>query len=200
VTCSPRIIAQLVALALAIGVIGSSKPVAAQPSFNVVMDAGGKIASQGVTDDPANCLGPLTPIPGTITLHNGDVAQPVTAKVTLDPGLQFIPGSCTATVGTCTIVDATHLMWLGMLDAQENAVIRFTAQIGPNVPIHTQLCALFETQFGTTPPLDLTLCLTTNSANECGLAAPVLGRSGEVLLAALLVLTGAVLIRRRRRV
>jgi hypothetical protein len=199
VTRSPRIVALFVALALAVGVIGTSSPAAAQPSLNVAIDASGKIASQGVTDDPANCIGPLTPLPGLITLTNGSTAQPVTAKATLGAGLQFV-GDCVASVGTCTIVDPTHLMWSGMLDAFQQATVRFTAQVGADVPVHTQLCVLFESQFGTHMPLDLTVCLTTNSASQCGLAAPVLGRSGEVLLAALLVFTGAVLVRRRRRV
>jgi hypothetical protein len=152
----------------------------------------------GVEPEPANCFGPLSVFFFLVTLINNDTVDlPVTLSATMQPGAELIPDSCSATGGVCTIQDAISLTWSGTIPADSAELVRFFARVNSDVPAGTQLCAVLTAQFGTDEPVTATSCLTTNNARQCGLGAPALGPWAVALLAALLLLTGTVLIRRR---
>src|SRR5262245_21972630 len=82
-------------------------------SFSVAED--GSVVADGpaVGPDPADCLGPLSPISLILTINNNSQNPLNLAEMVVLTGpIQFPPGStCNASAGTCTIVDPVTLKW-----------------------------------------------------------------------------------------
>ena len=186
-------------IALLTAAVGLAPAGAAAADLEISISSAGQ-TSPGVIPEPANCFGPLSPLFVLATLTNDlDVAQATSLFVTLDPGWQFIPDSCSASTGVCTIQNALNLMWSGTIDAESFASILFGLRFDSDVPAGTQLCLTLVAQFGDGMPITALTCATTNSARQCGLGAPALGNANLLLLGALLLLSGGAVLRRRSR-
>ena len=166
------------------------------PEAGVVVGNGGA-TGPGVPHTP-NCLGPLSVVHPLLTATNGTMtAESVSASFAIDPGLSVVPGSCSASTGTCTIVNPSEVTWTATLQPGETGALTFAERIAAGTPINTTLCTTVSVTFDSEPPITLQGCLTTNSADECDLGAPLLDTSGRALLIAVLALVGTRLVARR---
>lgn len=111
----------------------------------------------------AGCTGPGDVLSGTATFTNTSGASAASsATITLDPNLVAIPASCTASVGTCTVVNASTISWSGTLANNEAVNISYSAQVNA-VPPGTTLCATMTAVIGGMPVTgSLQGCITTN--------------------------------------
>ncbi|MGH9800961.1 MAG: proprotein convertase P-domain-containing protein, partial [Blastocatellia bacterium] len=109
------------------------------------------------------CTGPGDAITGTATFTNTTGASAASsATIALDPNLIAIPGTCTANVGICTVVNASTITWSGTLANNQAVNISYTAQIN-NVPPGTTVCATMTAIIGgMTVQGSLQGCITTN--------------------------------------
>jgi hypothetical protein len=163
------------------------------PEVGVVVGSGDAMGP-GVPLTP-NCLGPRSVVHPRVTAMNaGTTPTNLSATITLDPGLAALADSCSADVGTCTVDNASKVTWTATLRPGQTGSIVFAAEVAVGTPINTKLCVTLSLSFDGGPPNILKACATTNSADECGLGAPVLGTSGRALLIALLALVGARLV------
>jgi len=187
----------LICAALGTAIAAAPRVASAQPQLRVILSRAGQVGP-GVVPEPEPCIGPLTVVPQVVTVTNGD-SSPVSATFTteLDPGLSYEPGNCVPDVGTCTILDAHHAQWSGTLDAHSEADIFLPIRVDEGVPLGTRLCETFSVKFDDDDPFTVVACLTTNSARQCGVGAPALGRSGLALLVLVLLAGGVIVVRRR---
>ena len=108
------------------------------------------------------CTGPGDAIAGTASVtNNTGAAAASTTTIVLSPGLVAVPGSCTANVGACTVVNASTISWSGNLANNQSVNISYTAQID-NVPPGTTLCATLTANLGMPVLGSLQACVTTN--------------------------------------
>ncbi|HQR35408.1 MAG TPA: proprotein convertase P-domain-containing protein [Blastocatellia bacterium] len=128
-------------------------------SFNVmVMRVPGAVA---LTD--VGCTAPGDAITGTATFTNNTGASAASsATIALDPNLIAVPGSCSADVGTCTVVNSSTISWSGTLANNQAVNITYTAQINV-VPPGTTVCATMTATIGGMGVQgSLQGCITTN--------------------------------------
>lgn len=172
----------------------------ATPGFSVSFDSSGQTAP-GVVPDPPECIGPESLLFGTILLRNtDDTAVPVKLSVVVHPGWHIEPGSCQSSVGICEIIDPQDLQWsTASLDPDAIAAVVFGLRVDSDIPAGTELCLDLTAQFDSDTPISQQICITTNSARQCGLGAPAASTHGLALLAAALMLGGVVVLRRRTR-
>lgn len=84
--------------------------------------------------DPATCLSAGKTVGVTAYLSNNSaVAQSATFSATLPPQLIGLSGSCSSTVGNCTVT-ATTINWTGTLAAGQVIPINYQAQIANGTP------------------------------------------------------------------
>ncbi|MEP7272785.1 MAG: HYR domain-containing protein, partial [Acidobacteriota bacterium] len=124
-----------------------------------------KITVNAVTfgaTDPLACTGPGNVVTATFTVtNNGAVAVDAAASVALPPGdLVAVPGTCTANIGTCAVVDAALVTYAGTLGPGQTATVSYQAQVGDGVVTGTVLCSNLSVSFGGGPSLTVQACLT----------------------------------------
>ncbi len=158
----------------------------------------GKIISQ--QREPGEvCIGPGSFIDVRFTFENGD-DMPASASfdTTLSAGLTAVPGTCSAPVGTCTIVTPSNVTWSGAIGAGRTETIFFRTRVGLDVLEDTQLCLSGNLTFGAEMAM-FQECLATTSSAQCLVGAPQLGPGALAVLALALGGTGALALRRRSR-
>jgi len=176
---------------------------AAAPLVTLSIPEAGVVVGSGSATDPgvprpANCFGPRSVVHPTLTVMNaGMTPTDLSATLTLDPGLGALADSCSASVGTCTVVNPSKVTWTVTLQPGQTGQIVFAARVAAGTPINTKLCITASLSFDGGMPEILQACATTNSADECDLGAPLLDTSGRALLIALLALVGTGLVGRR---
>jgi len=113
--------------------------------------------------DPIVCTGPGGVVNGTITMTNtSGAAQNGAFTTTLPAGLLALPGTCVASVGTCTVVNSSTVTFSGSIPANQTATITYQAQIGDSVTPGTQLCATTVANFNGGAPATVLACTTIN--------------------------------------
>ena len=169
-------------------------------SFSIAEDGTVVADAPAVAPDPPNCLGPLSPVGLALTLQNTSPAPTnFTETVVLSGAVHFPPGStCTASVGTCTIIDPLTLQWSGTIPPFSTAFANAVAQVDAQTPAGSQLCATATVVIDSNPPRTITVCTATNSDNQCGLRAPALSETSIALLMLALGAGGMLLLSRRR--
>ncbi|MBK9708860.1 MAG: right-handed parallel beta-helix repeat-containing protein [Acidobacteria bacterium] len=84
--------------------------------------------------DPALCTGPGGAVDVTATVTNGaGSSQPATFTASLPAGLLAVPGTCSANVGICNVVNGSTVTWSGNLAGNQTVTIKYKAQIGDQV-------------------------------------------------------------------
>ncbi|MEP7339947.1 MAG: S8 family serine peptidase [Acidobacteriota bacterium] len=137
--------------------------------------------------DPLACTGPGNFVSGVTTVVNPTASALNGGNVTiaLQPGLLAIPGGCTATVGgvaagTCSVVNASTIVWTGSLAGNSTLTITYQAQVGDVQPA-TQLCATITGGFTGVGLNPVTACLVVNcQAAGPGLIIPTVLPGGDV--------------------
>ena len=110
-------------------------------------------------NDPLSCTGPGNVLRGAFSLsNNGNVSQTVTATAAMPvaagrPLLLALPGSCTASTGTCTVVNATTITWTGTLAAGASATINYEVQVNDGVPQGTPMTIVTTASWNGGPAL-----------------------------------------------
>src|SRR5205085_6335341 len=133
-----------------------------------------------------SCTGPGNVVNGSITITNPGVSTAVVASVALPAMLVGLTGSCTASVGTCTVA-ATTVSYNSTIPAGQTATISYQAQVG-DVTANTQLCSTLTATFNAGPVLTTQACVTVNCpAVGPGLFFPSTGevsdqKAGSVLV------------------
>ncbi|MBL8169129.1 MAG: lamin tail domain-containing protein [Acidobacteria bacterium] len=113
--------------------------------------------------DPLNCTGPGNTVSVTATVTNSSQStQSSNFTATLVPDLKAVPGSCTASTGTCTVTNASTVNWSGSLSAGQTVTIKYLAQVNDGVPVGTQVCATSVATVGDSRPATVTACNTVN--------------------------------------
>src|SRR5262249_50702988 len=126
--------------------------------------------------DPLACTGPGNVLNGTFALsNNGTVSQSVASTISLPvaganvPGLApgtpllvALPGTCTASVGTCTVVNATTISYTGTLPAGSTATISYQVQVNDGVPNGTAMTVTTTASFNGGPALTVNTTVTAN--------------------------------------
>ncbi|MBL8187992.1 MAG: proprotein convertase P-domain-containing protein [Acidobacteria bacterium] len=108
------------------------------------------------------CTGPGDVVTGTATFTNTSGMQAASsATIALGANLIAIPNSCSANVGTCTVVNASTISWAGTLANNQVVNISYSAQINA-VPPGTTVCATLTADLGMPVLGSLQACLTTN--------------------------------------
>jgi hypothetical protein len=128
-------------------------------SFKVTVN---KVAAS--FSDPLVCSGPGNVVTGTIQItNNSNVATNAAMSVSLPaPGLLALPGTCSASVGSCSVVDSSTITYSNSIPAGQTVTITYLAQIGDQVAPGTRLCALTEVSFNNGPKLKVEPCVTVN--------------------------------------
>jgi hypothetical protein len=113
--------------------------------------------------DPLSCTGAGNVVTGTFTVtNNGGAPVSVAATVALPPGdLLALPGTCTASAGTCTVVNAATVAFSATLAPGQTATVSYQSQVGDQVVVGTQLCSNLSVSFGGAPPVMVQACLKT---------------------------------------
>ncbi|MBK7597007.1 MAG: hypothetical protein IPJ07_00225 [Acidobacteria bacterium] len=113
--------------------------------------------------DPALCTGPGGAVDVTATVTNGaNSSQSATFTASLPAGLLAVPGTCSANVGICNVVNGSTVNWSGTLAGNQTVTIKYKAQIGDQVVTGTQLCITSSGTVGGSPAGSVTACLTLN--------------------------------------
>ncbi len=152
---------------------GSSFPVGTTTVNCSVKDAANNSASCSFTitvnpvtykiGDPLACTGPGNVVTGTFTIVNSSAAATtVSATASLPAGLLALPNSCTANVGTCTVVNAASVTYTATLAPGQTATVSYQAQVGDQVTTGTQLCSNLVVSFSSGPTLTVPACTTVN--------------------------------------
>jgi subtilisin-like proprotein convertase family protein len=101
-----------------------------------------------VTPTPLECLPYGRPFPAPFFVENtGAITQEYIATIDLPPEVMAIPGSCTTTRGTCTVVSASRVRLVATLTPGERVNFAFNAMLADNAPPGTQVCASFTLEF-----------------------------------------------------
>lgn len=109
------------------------------------------------------CIGPGGTIPGAFSLTNGGAAQvAVEATVALPAGLLGLTGSCTANVGSCTVVNSSTISYTATLAPGQSATISYRAQISDQVSAGATLCSDLTVSFGGGSPITAQSCVTVD--------------------------------------
>jgi CSLREA domain-containing protein len=134
-----------------------------QRDFTLVVQGGAAPPLTARIDDPLVCTGPgnTVSVTATVTNTNG-TAQPASFTATLTPTLRALPGTCTANVGTCSVVNASTVTWVGTLAANQTVTINYQAQVNDGVLPGTQLCATSVATVGSSLPATVTACSVVN--------------------------------------
>ena len=112
--------------------------------------------------DPLACTGSGNVVTGTFTINNSSAAPAnVAAQVSLPAGLLALPGTCTANVGSCSVVNASTVTYSATLAPGQTATVSYQAQVGNLVTQGTQLCSNLAVSFGG-PALTVQACITAN--------------------------------------
>lgn len=107
----------------------------------------------GAITDPLACTGPGNVLSGSFSVtNNGNVTQSVAATVALSSSttmgqLLALPGTCVASIGTCTVVNATTISYTGNLTAGQVATISYKLQVNDGAPTGTVLTSTVTASF-----------------------------------------------------
>ncbi|MGE0128799.1 MAG: Ig-like domain repeat protein [Blastocatellales bacterium] len=115
--------------------------------------------------DPAVCLGPggVVAVTASVTNKSGSSKNVVfTAK--LPPQLLALPGTCTANIGTCSVVNDSTVTWSGTLNNNQTLTINYQAQVADNAQSGAKLCIDTEVSFNQGAPAKITACTTVTCA------------------------------------
>ncbi len=113
--------------------------------------------------DPAVCTGPGGVVAVTASVTNsGNAPVNIAFTATLPPQLLALPGTCTATVGTCNVVNASTVTVAATLTAGQTTTINYQTQIADGTPTGTQLCVNSAVSFGGNPAATVQACTTVN--------------------------------------
>ncbi|MBK8316553.1 MAG: ExeM/NucH family extracellular endonuclease [Acidobacteria bacterium] len=138
----------------------------ATDNCNSVTDATFTVAVSAITGsvaDPALCTGPGGAVDVTATVTNGaNSSQSATFTASLPAGLLAVPGTCSANVGICNVVNGSTVNWSGTLAGNQTVTIKYKAQIGDQVVTGTQLCITSSGTVGGSPAGSVVACLTVN--------------------------------------
>jgi hypothetical protein len=140
--------------------------------------------------EPAICAGPGSVVTVEATVTNGSsAAQQGSFSAALPAGLRAVNGACTAGSGSCSIVNASTVMWSGTLNGLQSLVIRFLAQVADNAQAGAPLCVssfanVGNSVQGTAAPVCANV---TCAASAPGLTLPTVSpvtdnRTGSVLI------------------
>ncbi|MBK7598202.1 MAG: hypothetical protein IPJ07_06600 [Acidobacteria bacterium] len=94
--------------------------------------------------------------------NGANSSQPATLTASLPAGLLAVPGTCSANVGTCNVVNGSTVSWSGTLAGNQIVTIKYKAQIGDQVVTGTQLCITSAGTVGGSPAGSVVACLTVN--------------------------------------
>jgi hypothetical protein len=113
--------------------------------------------------DPAVCTGPGGVVAVTASVTNsGNLPVAIAFTASLPPQLLAIPGTCTATVGTCTVVNAATVTVAATLAPGQTTIINYLTQIADGTPTNTQLCVNSSVSFAGGPAATVQACTTVN--------------------------------------
>lgn len=140
--------------------------------------------------EPSICTGPGSVVTVEATISNGStVAQQGSFSAALPAGLRAVNGACTGGNGSCSIVNASTVMWSGTLNGSQSTVIRFLAQVVDNAQAGVQFCvSTFATIGNSVQGTATPVCTSvTCPASAPGLALPAASpasdnRPGSVLI------------------
>lgn len=111
---------------------------------------------------PAGCRGAGNVVGVTASITNPNpVAQQASFTTTLPEQVFASTSTCTATVGTCTVINGGTVTWLGTLAPNQGVTISFSVQLG-DVTTGMQLCLNSEASFGRAGTTTQQACLTVN--------------------------------------
>jgi uncharacterized repeat protein (TIGR01451 family) len=115
----------------------------------------------GSIQDPATCLGPGGVVGVTASVTNSAAAsQSVAFTATLPAQLLALPGTCTASTGSCTVVNSSTVTWTGTLSAGQSLTIHYQAQVANGAVNGAQLCINSAATFNGGTPVPVTACTT----------------------------------------
>ena len=132
----------------------------AAPSNTAVLNVHDLRASVG---DPLICTGSGGLVSVTATVTNGAAtSQAASFTANLPANLLAVPGTCTASVGTCAVVNASTVTWMDTLAAGQTVTINYQAQIADGVTPGSQVCITSSATVGGAPAGSVTACTTPN--------------------------------------
>jgi hypothetical protein len=110
--------------------------------------------------DPLACTGPGNVVTGAIQIANNGAAPANAAMTTTLPaGLLALPGTCAASVGSCSVVNASTVTYSNAIPAGQTVTITYQAQVGDQVATGAKLCALTEVSFNGGPKASVSPCV-----------------------------------------
>ncbi|MBS1791963.1 MAG: HYR domain-containing protein [Acidobacteria bacterium] len=111
--------------------------------------------------DPLICTGPGNNVSATLTIsNNGNVNQNVVGTTTFT-NLIGIPGTCVASIGSCTVTNSA-VNYSGTLAPGQTATITYLTQVSDLALPGAQVCTNNSVTFNGGPPLLLSACGTVN--------------------------------------
>ncbi len=127
-------------------------------NYTIGVDAGSMTIS-----DPLVCLGPGGLVSGTAAIKNpSGSSQNVAATISLPSQLLALGGRCTASTGTCTVVNASTISYSGTLAAGQTATLNYQTQVVDGTSSATQLCITALASFNSGVPVSVQACTTVN--------------------------------------
>jgi len=115
-----------------------------------------------------SCVSPGDTIPSSFTLTNSGAPTTVTATVALPGGLLALPGTCAATVGSCSVINSATITFSATLGAGQAVTVNYLIQVGDLIPTGSTLCSNLTVIFGGGQPLTVPACVTV----DCPPAGP----------------------------
>jgi hypothetical protein len=113
--------------------------------------------------DSFGCTGPGDALNVTLEVTNpSGTAQVGTATASLPAQLLALPGTCAATIGACTVVDASTISWSGTLAPGQRTTITYQVQVADGTASGAQLCIASTASFTGGSPATINTCATVN--------------------------------------
>ena len=128
-------------------------------NYTLIVQEGSPLTQWAKIEDSQACTGPGSIVTVMASVKNSTAnSQLSSLQSTLNTSLLALPGTCTADVGACVILNASAVTWRGSLAAGKTATIHYKAQVIDQALTGATICARTSSVVGGNLAGDQTAC------------------------------------------
>ncbi len=128
-------------------------------NYTLIVQEGSPLTQWAQIEDSQPCTGPGSIVTVMASVKNTTAnSQLSSLQSTLNTSLLALPGTCTADVGACVILNASAVTWRGSLATGQTATIHYKAQVIDQALTGAAICARTQSVVGGNLAGDQTAC------------------------------------------